>query len=180
MENKLQNQDNDRDTLREKLAQSQGVKLSRPDLALRPKNRIEEFLPALTNKYSSENFVEKKETYQSPIVKSTNLFSRKTKKIITIVFVGLMIFIGYFSVRYFFFKNINDPMSVVSEVQKLTDLPKGEDPTIATVNDPTTLSNQKFFKDAKKGDRVLIYTEAKKAFLYRPSENRVVAEAIIN
>jgi hypothetical protein len=53
-------------------------------------------------------------------------------------------------------------------------LPKDETPTIATVNDLDKLKGQPFFANAQLGDKVLIYAKAKKAVLYRPSENKVI------
>lgn len=49
-----------------------------------------------------------------------------------------------------------------------------EDPTIATVTDIDKLKNQPFFSKAKKGDKVLIFTNAQKAILYDPVENKIV------
>lgn len=69
---------------------------------------------------------------------------------------------------------------LVDKVGKLVVLPEGEDPTIATVTDTEKLKDQPFFAKAKKDDKVLIYTNAKKAFLYNPESNRVVEIAPIN
>lgn len=67
------------------------------------------------------------------------------------------------------------------ELSKLIDkvgdhilLPEGEQATIATVSDKTKLQDQEFFKRAENGDKVLIYTKAKKAILYRPSVDKVI------
>lgn len=69
---------------------------------------------------------------------------------------------------------------IVAEVGKLIDLPTGEDPTIATVTDITKLKDQPFFAKAKNGDKVLIYTNAKKAILYDPVLKKVLDVAPIN
>ncbi len=63
---------------------------------------------------------------------------------------------------------------LLENVDNIVDLPKGEEPTIATVTDESKLSSQPFFANAKKGDKVLIYTGAKKAILYRPSTKKVI------
>src|SRR3989338_6828424 len=63
---------------------------------------------------------------------------------------------------------------LVAQVGKLIVLPEGEAPTVATVSDPEKLKDQPFFARAKKGDRVLIYTNAKKAILYNPENNKIV------
>lgn len=69
---------------------------------------------------------------------------------------------------------------LVITVSKLVELPSKEEPTIATVKDVSKLQNQSFFKNAKNGDKVLIFTQAKKAILYRPSTNKVIEVAPIN
>ena len=69
---------------------------------------------------------------------------------------------------------------IVDQVGKLIDLPQGETPTIATVTDPQKLNDQAFFEKAQTGDKVLIYNNAKKAILYRPSTKKVLEVAPIN
>lgn len=51
-----------------------------------------------------------------------------------------------------------------------------ETPTIATVSDITKLQGQPFFAKAQNGDKVYVYSNAKKAILYRPSENKIIEE----
>jgi hypothetical protein len=69
---------------------------------------------------------------------------------------------------------------LISEVGKLIVLPSDEDPTIATVNDLEKLKDQPFFANAQLGDKVLIYTKASKAILYRPSEHKIIELAPLN
>ena len=69
---------------------------------------------------------------------------------------------------------------IVAEVGKLIDLPSGEDPTVATVTDISKLKDQPFFQKAKNGNKVLIYTNARKAILYDPASNKVIDVAPIN
>lgn len=85
-------------------------------------------------------------------------------------------------------KRLSDPQEAakaqvsdaVTKIGRLVDLPSGETPTLATVNDPTKLKDQAFFTNAKVGDQVLIYTQAKKAILYRPSTNKIIEIAPVN
>lgn len=64
---------------------------------------------------------------------------------------------------------------LVAAVGKLVLLPEGEAPTIATVTDPEKLkAEQAFFSKAANGDKVLIYTRALKAIMYRPAENKII------
>lgn len=69
---------------------------------------------------------------------------------------------------------------LAERVGKLILLPQDEVPTIATVSDPEVLKNQAFFADAKKGDKVLIYPNAKKAILYDPEANLIINVAPVN
>ena len=62
----------------------------------------------------------------------------------------------------------------------LMELPQGEEPTVATVSDTDKLKDQTFFARAVNGDKVLIYTQAQKAILYRPSINRIIEVAPVN
>ena len=69
---------------------------------------------------------------------------------------------------------------LVSKVSKLLVLPAGETPTVATVSDPSALKDQPFFALAVKGDKVLIYAQAKKAILYSVSLNKIIDIAPLN
>ena len=70
--------------------------------------------------------------------------------------------------------------SLVTKVGKLIVLPEGEEPTVATVTDPNLLRDQPFFANAKTGDKVLIYTNARKAILYNPEENKIIEVAPVS
>jgi len=69
---------------------------------------------------------------------------------------------------------------LVAKVGELIVLPSDELPTIATVAEPEKLKDQAFFANAKTGDRVLLYTNAKKAILYDPVAHKIVEVAPIN
>ncbi len=63
--------------------------------------------------------------------------------------------------------------TLLSQVKKLIALPD-EVPTVATVSDIEKLADQPFFVNAQNGDKVLIFTNAKKAILYRPSAGLII------
>ncbi len=70
--------------------------------------------------------------------------------------------------------------AMIARVAGLMALPTDETPTVAIVNDVEKLKNQQFFSHSANGDRVLIYTKAKKAILYRPSINKIIDVAPLN
>lgn len=69
---------------------------------------------------------------------------------------------------------------LVNKVSQIILLPTDEVPTVATVNDLALLKGQAFFANAKKGDRVLIYSKAKKAILYDPDSNKIIEVAPVS
>ena len=68
----------------------------------------------------------------------------------------------------------------IERVKKLMALPEDEVPTVAVVADAEKLKNQGVFLTAKNDDRLLVYTKARRAILYRPSENRIIDVAPVN
>lgn len=68
----------------------------------------------------------------------------------------------------------------VDQVGKVVSLPEGEDPVIATVTDKEKLKDQAFFAKAENGDKVLIYAKARRIYLFRPSENKLLEAAPLN
>ena len=70
--------------------------------------------------------------------------------------------------------------ALVAKVGKLIKLPEGETPTVATVSDAEALKDQPFFASAAVGDKVLIYTTAKKAVLYSVTMNKILEVAPLN
>lgn len=78
-------------------------------------------------------------------------------------------------------QNPQDEVRVLTQkVGKLIELPEGETPTVATVSDKTKLSDQIFFQRSENGDKVLIFTNAQKAILYRPSVNKIIEVSTVN
>lgn len=67
-----------------------------------------------------------------------------------------------------------ETQDVVSAVRKLMELPTDETPTLATVQDKDKLKDQPFFAAAQNGDKILIYTKAKKAIVYRQKDSRII------
>ena len=73
----------------------------------------------------------------------------------------------------------DEKTALITQVGRLMVLPS-EEPTIATVSNIEALRSQPFFANAKNGDRVLIYVNARKAVLYDPVNNKIVEATPIN
>ncbi len=73
-------------------------------------------------------------------------------------------------------KEVGEVTAKVSKLMKLPD----EVPTLATVTDVKQLLKEPFFRNAQNGDKLLIYTKARKAILYRPSSNLIIETAPVN
>lgn len=121
-------------------------------------------------------------------------YMKYLSKPVVMIVIGALIVVGLVGGSFFYYKAQQDQANpenqqkavqeeikkIVAEVGKLIELPTGEDPTVATVTDITKLQDQPFFAKAKNGDKVLIYTNAKKAILYDPKEKKVLDVAPIN
>lgn len=108
---------------------------------------------------------------------------------LVIVLVVALLVAVYFYIQYQNAQKIlkNPNMAALQEVTDLTQkvgslmiLPKGEQPQIATVSDVRKLASDPFFANAKNGDKVLIYAQAREAILYDPMQNKIVAVGPVN
>jgi hypothetical protein len=84
---------------------------------------------------------------------------------------------GYFIYRG---KHTPEADTILAEVQSRILLPQGEVPTLATVSDVNKLKSQPFFVKAANGDKVIIFAQAKKAILYRPSTKQIIEVGPVN
>ena len=113
---------------------------------------------------------------------------RGTKWLWVVAALALLLVIFASAAFYFYFQfyysgrqnTAREVEKVVQKVGRLMVLPEGEAPTVATVTDPEKLKDQQFFQNAKEGYKVLIYTNAKKAILYDPAQNKIVEVAPLN
>jgi hypothetical protein len=112
--------------------------------------------------------------------------SKAVKFITVLVILGIISGLSF--TTYYFYSQYQKAQSLVANPQEITkneiadlvakisvsmDLP-AEQPTLATILEADKLKDQPFFINAQNGDKVLIYAEAKKAILYRPSTNKIV------
>lgn len=106
--------------------------------------------------------------------------STLTLIILGVIVVALAIASMYFYLQYQKIKKNpqivakQETDALVEQVSKLIDLPKDETPTVATVLDKEKLKDQPFFNNAQNGDKILIYTKAKKAIIYRPKDHKLI------
>jgi len=111
-----------------------------------------------------------------------------SKKVTFFSIIGAILVIGLAGVCVYFFvqyRTVNselraskdpkiDLQLTIDRVKHHVLLPTNEIPTVATVSNVEALKSQAFFANAKNGDKVLVYTNAKKAYLYDPVADIVV------
>lgn len=131
--------------------------------------------------------------------------NKKSGKNSTLLIIGVVVFVLLLGAGAFGYKMIDDSKKeatklrqenaklanpqesanlekerIKSNVAKLIEVPQDEDPTIANVVDAPKLQKEAFYAKAQNGDRALFYVKAKKAFLYRPSSNKIIEVATFN
>lgn len=70
--------------------------------------------------------------------------------------------------------------AITADLGKILLLPKDETPTVATVAKADELKSQAFFKDARNGDKVIVYSGQQRAILYRPSTGQIINVAPVS
>ena len=101
----------------------------------------------------------------------------KYKKLI-IIFGGI-IFLTSISLGILFYLRqkssgdlvVSDP--VVQKLGNFAELPD-QDPQIAPIPHVSKLAKQAFFDKAANGDKIIIFKEAHKAYLFRPDQNKII------
>jgi len=99
--------------------------------------------------------------------------------LLTLLILGLVAAAGFFYMRWQEERNDavlseKEVSVLVEKVGKLIKLPSDEQPTVATVQDTEKLVDQPFFKDAMNGDKLLVYSTAQKAIIYREEANMLI------
>lgn len=117
---------------------------------------------------------------------NNGLRQRVFKVVVSLIAVVAIVAAGYFYNQVRMLKQNPQALAeqevtdLVAKVGRLLILPTEETPTVATVTDPEALKDQPFFAYAVKGDKVLIYTTAKKAILYSVALNKIIDIAPLN
>lgn len=115
-------------------------------------------------------------------------------KLVSIIVIAILI-VGGVGSGYFFYtkfqetnKILNNPdeiakkdeKAIIDKIKVLVDVPNDETPSVATVLDVEKLKDQAFFARAQNGDKVIVYSNAKRAILFRPSTNKVIEVSSIS
>lgn len=114
----------------------------------------------------------------------------KKSVIIAFILLSLLAIGGASSGIYYYYQyrtlaiRANDPRAeakeVLTKVGKLLELPTGEEPTIATVQDAEKINTQPFFAKAQNGHRVILFTNARLAILFDEKANKLINVGTIN
>jgi hypothetical protein len=71
--------------------------------------------------------------------------------------------------------------TILEKVGRLIQLPTGETPTIASINDATSAKKaQPFLSNAQNGDILIIYARTSEAILYRSSTDKLIAVGAVD
>jgi hypothetical protein len=107
----------------------------------------------------------------------------KHKKIGLIIFIIIILSFGsaYYQFRQYEQVKSNpanyikeDEKKIINSISQYMVLPSDETPSISIVTESTKLKDNIFFKNAQNGDKVIVYTQAQKGILYRPSSNKII------
>lgn len=113
-----------------------------------------------------------------------SVFAKARKGALPFFIILWLLFMGV--AAYFYSQTVslrnNDPRTITQEkIQKLVSdisrhmmLPVGETPTVAIISDLAALEAQPFFANAKVGDMLLVYEQARKAIIYSPNQDKIV------
>lgn len=123
-------------------------------------------------------------------IKPLNKRSKKQNSLLYLVIILLIALVVFFGFKYYESQiptNITisqtgevDSNKIIEDVSKIFLLPINEQPSVALIKDLNSLAPQPIFTNAQNGDVLLIYLNAKKAILYRPSENKVIDVGPVN
>lgn len=95
---------------------------------------------------------------------ATNKKTFKTMVFFASVFIVIIAFVIFFA-KGKIKNDVDNPESIIREARKHVELPE-EEPAIAIIDNPEALANDSFYREAEKGDYVLMYKD--RAVLYSP------------
>jgi hypothetical protein len=102
------------------------------------------------------------------------------KRNILVILITLVLILTFLAI-FFYTKSIRarDPntaeiKSLIRKIGKHMVLPKNELPAVSTISDPEFYKNEVFFNGAQSGDKVLIYSKARRAVLFSVDKERII------
>jgi hypothetical protein len=128
-------------------------------------------------------------TFSSISIDKTNSVEGFLKRWWWVVVIVVVVFgaLAFFAYNYLDTRNKlvqlqggdTETQQLVNKITQYLELPQ-ETPTLATISEASKVQDQAFFKNAQTGDKVLIYPEAGRALLYRPSSGKVIEYSRVN
>lgn len=91
--------------------------------------------------------------------------------VVTVLVLGSLVVWKFFPSTHN--ENLDDVATVAKRVERHYILPADEQPALITVTDKSKVKTE-FLRAAENGDKLLVYKDAKKALLYRPSIDKLV------
>ncbi len=135
---------------------------------------IKSFLESISKKNNVQNhLVQNKKSHRNFFLKRVMFGVLAICAVMLTVYFGKQFYLNLNS------RNFDNQTSLLSKVSQLVEVPE-EEPKIVTVTNADLLKDKTFFKEAKIGDKLLIFSLNKKAVLYRPSTNKIVSIAPLN
>lgn len=110
----------------------------------------------------------------------TNKDQKGFKLISVIIIVAVLLVVGGGGYYYYskFNKNQSEDKQIAAlekKIGKLIMLPTGEKPVLANIENATALAAQQpFFAGTQNGDKLLVYRQARKAFVYSEATGKLV------
>jgi hypothetical protein len=105
--------------------------------------------------------------------KSTIIWASLAAAVLTIAFMVAMAAIYKNEITKKEKARIAEEQQIIDKTSKLLRLPN-ELPIVATVYNEKDFENNKLFGVVKKGDKMLLFINAKQSVIYRPSTNQVI------
>ena len=113
---------------------------------------------------------------------SVLLFIRRFWLPLTLIVIVALVATAFFFGRHSVYQahpelsGAEQAVALLEKVGSLIELPQGEMPQMATIEDAESVKSvQPFLANAQNGDILIVYASAQTALLYRPSTNKLIA-----
>lgn len=142
-----------------------------------PKQSTPEQKPKPVPADSKPNHTTETPVYESSSAPGATVHKKRRKGFMRVV--GVHFVLALVAGAGYWYLVLRDPISgqvnqnLISKVARIAVLPNDEVPAVTTVVDQNKV-NQEFLRNAREGDKVLLYFQAGKAVVYRPSTDQIV------